>query len=166
MARLARDDGAAVFLTTQYLEEADALADRVGIIDHGQIVAEGTPARLKADLGDPTVEVRPASPGAIGAMAAALGRFAITTRIDTGTLTVPLPDGEQQLAEVVRTLDQAARRFPAPASGQDRPQLEGGSAAALPAGRRRRRGPWPLTSPPPGSAPRSGRHVVPCYELL
>lgn len=105
VARLARDDGAAVFLTTQYLEEADALADRVGIIDHGRIVAEDTPARLKADLGDPTVEVRPASPGAIGAMAAALGRFAITTRIDTGTLTVPLPDGERQLAEVVRTLD-------------------------------------------------------------
>ena len=110
VARLARDDGTAVFLTTQYLEEADALADRVGIIDHGQIVAEDTPARLKADLGDPAVEVRPASPGAIGAMAAALGRFAITTRIDTGTLTVPLPDGEQQLAEVVRTLDQAGLR--------------------------------------------------------
>src|SRR5256714_8597169 len=43
VARLARDDGVTVFLTTQYLEEADALADRVGIIDHGHIVAEGTP---------------------------------------------------------------------------------------------------------------------------
>ena len=60
VARLARDDGAAVFLTTQYLEEADVLADRVGIIDHGKIVAEGTPARLKAELGPPTVEIRPA----------------------------------------------------------------------------------------------------------
>ena len=44
VARLARDEGMTVFLTTQYLEEADALADRIGIIDHGHIVAEGTPA--------------------------------------------------------------------------------------------------------------------------
>ena len=44
VARLARDDGVTVFLTTQYLEEADVLADRVGIIDHGRIVAEGTPS--------------------------------------------------------------------------------------------------------------------------
>ena len=48
VARLARDDGVTVFLTTQYLEEADVLADRVGIIDHGRIVAEGTPEALKA----------------------------------------------------------------------------------------------------------------------
>jgi ABC-2 type transport system ATP-binding protein len=50
---LARDDGVTVFLTTQYLEEADALADRVAIIDRGAIVTEGTPARLKAELGTP-----------------------------------------------------------------------------------------------------------------
>ena len=59
VARLARDDGVTVFLTTQYLEEADVLADRVGIIDHGRIVAEGTPAALKAEVGRPTVEVDP-----------------------------------------------------------------------------------------------------------
>src|SRR3954462_5727811 len=53
---LARDDGVTVFLTTQYLEEADALANRVGIIDHGKIVAEGTPGALKAEIGDPSVE--------------------------------------------------------------------------------------------------------------
>ena len=51
-----------VFLTTQYLEEADVLADRVGIIDHGRIVAEGTPAQLKAEIGKPTVEVVPETP--------------------------------------------------------------------------------------------------------
>src|SRR5256714_1110525 len=51
VARLARQDGVTVFLTTQYLEEADVLADRVGIIDHGHIVAEGTPAELKAQVG-------------------------------------------------------------------------------------------------------------------
>ena len=62
VARLASDDGVTVFLTTQYLEEADALANRVGIIDHGKIVAEGTPAALKAEIGRPTVEAVPRDP--------------------------------------------------------------------------------------------------------
>ena len=53
VARLAREDGVTVFLTTQYLEEADVLADRVGIIDNGRIVAEGTPTDLKAEIGRP-----------------------------------------------------------------------------------------------------------------
>src|SRR5438045_4037274 len=60
VGRLAREEGVTVFLTTQYLEEADVLADRVGIIDHGRIVAEGTPAELKAQVGRPTVEAMPA----------------------------------------------------------------------------------------------------------
>src|ERR671935_1390187 len=60
VARLAREEGVSVFLTTQYLEEADALADRVGIIDRGSLVAEGTPAQLKAQIGRPTVEAVPA----------------------------------------------------------------------------------------------------------
>src|SRR5579859_823417 len=62
VARFAHDEGMTVFLTTQYLEEADALADRIGIIDHGHIVAEGTPSRLKAEIGSPSVEVAPADP--------------------------------------------------------------------------------------------------------
>ena len=60
--RLATDDGVTVFLTTQYLEEADVLADRVGIIDRGRIVAEGTPDELKRDIGGDTVEAIPADP--------------------------------------------------------------------------------------------------------
>ncbi len=56
VARLAKDEGVTVFLTTQYLEEADVLADRVGIIDHGRIVAEGTPAR--AEGGDRAADRR------------------------------------------------------------------------------------------------------------
>src|SRR3989440_10118246 len=60
VSRLAREDGVTVFLTTQYLEEADVLADRVGIIDHGRIVAEGTPEALKAEVGRATVEAVPA----------------------------------------------------------------------------------------------------------
>src|SRR5207344_1375894 len=59
VGRLAREDGVTVFLTTQYLEEADVLADRVGIIDHGRIVAEGTPAALKAEIGRPSIHVIP-----------------------------------------------------------------------------------------------------------
>src|SRR6476469_7901023 len=62
VARLARDDGVTVFLTTQYLEEADVLADRVGIIDNGHIVAEGTPGDLKAEIGRPSVHVLPCNP--------------------------------------------------------------------------------------------------------
>ena len=57
------NDGVTVFLTTQYLEEADVLADRVGIIDRGKIVAEGTPAELKAAIGRSSVEAIPADPG-------------------------------------------------------------------------------------------------------
>src|SRR5918995_5179851 len=62
VGRLARVDGVTVFLTTQYLEEADMLADRVGIIDAGRIVAEGRPEDLKAEVGRPSVEATPADP--------------------------------------------------------------------------------------------------------
>src|SRR5919106_1695990 len=75
VGRLSRDDGVTVFLTTQYLEEADLLADRVGIIDHGQIVAEGTPKALKAEIGRPTVEAVPADPDDRHRVAAILERF-------------------------------------------------------------------------------------------
>ena len=78
VARLARDEGMTVFLTTQYLEEADVLADRIGIIDHGSIVAEGTPAELKAEIGSPTVEVTPTDPEAgdrLGELLAGFGEM-------------------------------------------------------------------------------------------
>src|SRR6188508_853401 len=80
VARLAREDRVTVFLTTQYLEEADVLADRVGIIDHGRIVAEGTPSALKAEIGRPTVEVVPADPEQLEHATAILGRFGEPTR--------------------------------------------------------------------------------------
>src|SRR5713101_4031394 len=75
VGRLAKEEGVTVFLTTQYLEEADVLADRVGIIDHGHIVAEGTPDALKAEIGRPTVEVVPADPAEADRAAAILSRF-------------------------------------------------------------------------------------------
>src|SRR6516164_6270796 len=75
VGRLAHEEGMTVFLTTQYLEEADALADRIGIIDRGRIVAEGTPASLKAEIGSPSVEVLPVDPDAGALLAELLSRF-------------------------------------------------------------------------------------------
>ena len=80
VARLAREDGVTVFLTTQYLEEADVLANRVGIIDHGHIVAEGTPPQLKAQIGRPTVEAEPADGVDRARIEAALARFGESRR--------------------------------------------------------------------------------------
>jgi ABC-2 type transport system ATP-binding protein len=107
VARLARDEGMTVFLTTQYLEEADVLADRIGIIDHGSIVAEGTPAELKAEIGSPTVEVTPADPEAGDRLGELLAGFGEMRRNGRGSVTVQLPGGESELAEIVRILDRA-----------------------------------------------------------
>jgi ABC-2 type transport system ATP-binding protein len=106
VGRLAAEDGVTVFLTTQYLEEADALADRVGIIDHGHIVAEGTPAELKAEIGRPTVEAVPRDPADQPNVAEALAPFgeAVGCSHRTGA-AVLLAGGESQLADVVRALD-------------------------------------------------------------
>ena len=120
--RLAHDDGVTVFLTTQYLEEADALADRVGIIDRGKIVAEGTPAQLKTELGSPTIEVLPANLAKTDAFIHALDRFGPVSRGSGGHLTAQLPDGEKQLAEFVRVLDQAG--LPVVALNLHRPSLD------------------------------------------
>jgi ABC-2 type transport system ATP-binding protein len=108
--RLARDDGVTDFLTTQYLEEADELADRVGIIDRGTIVAEDTPSNLKAQIGQPTVEVIPADPQQRNAVAELLAAFGAATPGSAGSITVKLPRGDAQLADVVRALDQAELR--------------------------------------------------------
>jgi ABC-2 type transport system ATP-binding protein len=104
VARLARDDGVTVFLTTQYLEEADVLADRVGIIDHGKIVAEGTPAELKASVGRPTVEAHPVDPAERERMAAIFARFGEPCGSERG-VAVRLQSGEADLAGIVRALD-------------------------------------------------------------
>jgi ABC-2 type transport system ATP-binding protein len=105
VARLAAEEGVTVFLTTQYLEEADALAERVGIIDHGHIVAEGTPGELKADIGRPTVEAVPREPGDRGRLAAVLERFGPRAGTSPRGAAARLEGGEAQLADVVRALD-------------------------------------------------------------
>ena len=107
VARLASDDGVTVFLTTQYLEEADALADRVGIIDHGRIVAEGTPAELKAEIGRPTVEAIPRDPGDRETMASVMERFGERAAGAPKGVAVRLRGGDSDLAEVIRSLDES-----------------------------------------------------------
>ena len=104
VSRLASDDDVTVFLTTQYLEEADVLADRVGIIDHGHIVAEGTPSALKAEVGRPTVEAIPASEDDLRRTAGILEQFGERVASTKG-VAVRLNDGRVGLYEIVRALD-------------------------------------------------------------
>src|SRR5689334_7998096 len=111
VGRLARDEGVTVFLTTQYLEEADVLADRVGIIDHGHIVAEGTPAQLKAQIGKPTLEAVPTDEADSGRLADVFARFGDPCGAAHDGVAVRLRSGEVQLAELVRALDAEGLRF-------------------------------------------------------
>ena len=106
VGRLAREDGVTVFLTTQYLEEADVLANRVGIIDAGQIVAEGTPTALKAEVGASTLEVIPADHAQYDAIGAVLDTFGVRTAASPKGVAVQLAgDDASNLAAVVRALD-------------------------------------------------------------
>jgi ABC-2 type transport system ATP-binding protein len=105
VGRLAKDEGVTVFLTTQYLEEADVLADRVGIIDHGRIVAESTPEALKSEVAAATVEAVPATADERGALAAVLERFGAPTTGSPGSVAVQLASSDGNLTEIVRTLD-------------------------------------------------------------
>src|SRR6187551_2865116 len=90
VALMRREAGVTVFLTTQYLEEADVLADRVGIIDQGKIVAAGTPAELKAEIGRPSVEVTPTERGDRDAVAEVLTRFGSVVPAPPGAAAVRL----------------------------------------------------------------------------
>jgi ABC-2 type transport system ATP-binding protein len=105
VARLARESGVTVFLTTQYLEEADKLADRVAIIDRGKIVASGTPDELKAEVGRPSVEVVPADRAQRDRVASVLERFGAPAAAAPGAAAARLDGGASQLAEVIRALD-------------------------------------------------------------
>src|SRR5687768_1443366 len=105
VSRLARDEGVTVFLTTQYLEEADVLADRVGIIDRGRIVAENTPEALKAEIGRPSVEATPAERSERDAVVRVLQGFGEEIPAQPGAVAVRLSSGAAGLADVVRALD-------------------------------------------------------------
>jgi ABC-2 type transport system ATP-binding protein len=98
--------GTTVFLTTQYLEEADQLADRVGIIAAGRIVAEGTPASLKAEVGKPRLELALAE-GPRETCTEVLGRFGRMLPARDGHLLVEVEEGAAAIAPVIRALDDA-----------------------------------------------------------
>src|SRR5437588_307462 len=98
--------GATVFLTTQYLEEADKLCDRLAIIDDGRIVAEGTPERLKAEMGHDVVSVSLNGADAAATEAALTGLPGLERVVaEPGALALYVADGASSIAEIVRRLD-------------------------------------------------------------
>ena len=107
--RSLNDEGTTVFLTTQYLEEAEQLADRVGIIARGNLVAEGTPESLKSRVGEPTVHVEIADPesleGARTALAG-LGRLEPADERAPTRVALRTAAGKSAIASVIRALDE------------------------------------------------------------
>jgi ABC-2 type transport system ATP-binding protein len=107
--RRLNDASTTVFLTTQYLEEADQLADRVGIISQGVIVAEGTPATLKAQVGRPHLDITLAGDGPdLDRARDVLARFGDHRPASEGChVSIAVQDGAGEIAPVVRALDDA-----------------------------------------------------------
>ncbi len=118
-------DGTTVLLTTQNLEEADRLAQRIALVDHGRIAAQGTPARLKATVGGTVLSIRVVDPADAPAASAVLAgmRAEEQPRVDTadGEIRVAVADPAAS-AEAIRRLD--ARRLPIAAVELQRPSLE------------------------------------------
>jgi ABC-type multidrug transport system ATPase subunit len=102
-------DGTTVILTTQYLEEADRLADDIVVLDHGREVAHGTPAQLKAQIGNDRIDITLARPDELTHAADATKPFATrepSFQRDELIVTVPIREGVR-LMEIVRALDDA-----------------------------------------------------------
>ncbi|MEA2434752.1 MAG: type transport system ATP-binding protein [Actinomycetota bacterium] len=100
-------EGTTVFLTTQYMEEADRLAGRIAIIDNGSIVAEGTPAQLKAAIGEPTLQISLPEGTDEVAAEALLMKYGDPVDTPPGSVAVRLKGGASQVATVIRGLDEA-----------------------------------------------------------
>jgi ABC-2 type transport system ATP-binding protein len=99
-------DGTTVLMTTQYLEEADRLADNIVVIDGGRIIAEGTAMQLKANLGSTVVEIRLPDSASAQHAAARLQRIGPTDVLDGGrTLAVQVADKGRSVLEAIRLLD-------------------------------------------------------------
>jgi len=108
MIRSITEDGGTVLLTTQYLEEADALADRITVIDQGKVIAEGTPGELKQVVGGRTIALRPRDPDELTEASQILAEVTGShpERRGNGMLTAPVLDDEA-LPAVVRRLSDA-----------------------------------------------------------
>jgi ABC-2 type transport system ATP-binding protein len=104
-------DGATVLLTTQYLEEADLLADSIVVVDHGRVIARGTPDALKAQVGGERVELvvhdREALTTASNALAQVTGSTAAVD-VEARRVTAPVANGAGVLVDIVRSLDEAS----------------------------------------------------------
>jgi ABC-2 type transport system ATP-binding protein len=117
--------GTDVLLTTQYLEEADQLADRITIVDHGQAIATGTPEHLKGMAGRDVVEVRVRQAHDLDDVHSVLAAIGVEApRVDqpNRTVAVPVEDGSERLAEAVRVL--VDRGLPVDDIGLRRPTLD------------------------------------------
>jgi ABC-2 type transport system ATP-binding protein len=101
--------GVTLMLTTQYLEEADALADEIAVIDHGRVIAKGTADQLKNEVGGERIEVVVHRPDEVGRARELLVRFALGGEVDVDEharrLTVPSTGGSSVLVQVIRDLD-------------------------------------------------------------
>jgi ABC-2 type transport system ATP-binding protein len=105
--RLNADQGMTIFLTTQYLEEADKLADEVAVINKGKIVAQGSPVDLKRQIGNEVVTLSFASAEAAGRADRALADLAPSRMLQGGDLVCFFASASERLPLLVRALDQA-----------------------------------------------------------
>jgi ABC-2 type transport system ATP-binding protein len=105
--RLNEEQGMTIFLTTQYLEEADQLADRIAIINHGRIAAEGTPTELKRQVGDEVVELAFADDAEAARADEALRGVAPSRQAAGHELRLYFPRAAENVPELIRTLDAA-----------------------------------------------------------
>ena len=106
--RRLRAEGMTVFITTHYLDEADALCDRIAIMDHGEIVAEGTPAELKREISGDVVLV--GIEGSVPRAAEALDAESYVNKLETpedGGVRLYVNDGARDIPQILRTLDAA-----------------------------------------------------------
>ena len=108
LVRSLKEQGVTILLTTQYLEEADALSDNIIVIDHGTVIAEGTADQLKARSGSSYCEVVPVDAGDVPAVLAALSDLGVVTVAESqDRVSLSAPDGAVTLSEALHRINNA-----------------------------------------------------------